>query len=157
MRRKPLSDRYSVPSKREQGSTLFWTVYCNFWDLFSVGDGYFLTLQIHEVVEIRFVFLTWVDTVEVHPNNSIENGSIISQELKALAESESSNSVRAYIHFTVTALWLKSPSSDAGSAFSHENWIYYWGTQFFIFFQAIYTLDTELQSQEQDMVCPSSN
>lgn len=28
---------------------------------------------------------------------------------------------------------------------------------FLFFFQAIYTLDTELQSQEQDMVCPSSN
>lgn len=26
-----------------------------------------------------------------------------------------------------------------------------------VFFQAIYTLDTELQSQRHDMVCPSSN
>lgn len=43
---------------------------------------------------------------------------MISLELKALPESERSNSIRAYIHFTVTVFWLKLPGSKAGSAFS---------------------------------------
>lgn len=59
-----------------------------------------------------------MDTVEVLPNNSISNGCIISQELKAFADSGSGNSIRACIHATVAVLHLKSPSSDAGSAFS---------------------------------------